>query len=80
MRYLTRITPANCWRICRHTSNIAGDIKNKTVTWIGDGNNMCHSYINAARLLDFNLRIACPKGYEPDTHILKSAPNKVEIY
>ncbi|MEE9344101.1 MAG: ornithine carbamoyltransferase [Methylococcales bacterium] len=57
-----------------------GDIKNKTVTWIGDGNNMCHSYINAARLLDFNLRIACPKGYEPDTHILKSAPNKVEIF
>ncbi len=56
-----------------------GDIKNKTVTWIGDGNNMCHSYINAARLLDFNLRIACPVGYDPDTTILAAAGNKVEI-
>jgi ornithine carbamoyltransferase len=56
-----------------------GDIKGKTVTWIGDGNNMCHSYINAARLLDFNLRIACPEGYDPDTTILEAAGNKVEI-
>jgi len=56
-----------------------GDIKGKTVTWIGDGNNMCHSYINAARLLDFNLRIACPEGYDPDTSILEAAGNKVEI-
>jgi ornithine carbamoyltransferase len=56
-----------------------GDIKGKTVTWIGDGNNMCHSYINAARLLDFNLRIACPEGYEPDRNILEAAGNKVEI-
>ncbi|HIE54059.1 MAG TPA: ornithine carbamoyltransferase, partial [Chromatiaceae bacterium] len=38
-----------------------GDIQGRTVAWIGDGNNMCHSYINAARLLDFKLRIACPK-------------------
>ena len=56
-----------------------GDIKGKTVTWIGDGNNMCHSYINAARLLDFNLRIACPAGYEPDTNILEAAGSNVEI-
>jgi ornithine carbamoyltransferase len=56
-----------------------GDIKGKTVTWIGDGNNMCHSYINAACLLDFNLRIACPAGYEPDKRILKAAANKAEI-
>ncbi|MEE9411675.1 MAG: ornithine carbamoyltransferase [Methylococcales bacterium] len=56
-----------------------GDIKGKTVTWIGDGNNMCHSYINAACLLDFNLRIACPKGYEPDPNILEATGNYVEI-
>jgi ornithine carbamoyltransferase len=42
-----------------------GSISGKTVTWVGDGNNMCNSYINAAEQFDFNLRIACPKGYEP---------------
>jgi len=42
-----------------------GDIKGATVAWIGDGNNMCHSYINAARQLDFKLNIACPKNYCP---------------
>ena len=42
-----------------------GDITGKTVAWIGDGNNMCHSYIHAAQQLKFNLRIASPKGYEP---------------
>lgn len=47
-----------------------GDITGKQVTWIGDGNNMCHSYINAARLLDFNLNIACPEGYEPEDKVL----------
>ena len=54
-----------------------GDIRGSTVTWIGDGNNMCHSYINAARLLDFNLRIASPKNYEPDHDIVSAAGNKV---
>ncbi len=43
-----------------------GDIKGKKVTWIGDGNNMCYSYINAARQFDFELTIATPKGYEPN--------------
>ncbi len=50
-----------------------GDIAGKTVAWIGDGNNMCNTYINAARQFDFHLRIACPKGYEPDKEILKSS-------
>ena len=44
---------------------LRGDIAGRTVAWIGDGNNMCNSYIDAARLLDFRLRIACPRGYEP---------------
>ena len=56
-----------------------GDIKGKTVTWVGDGNNMCHSYINAARLLDFTLNIACPKGYEPDQAIVKAAGDRINI-
>ena len=42
-----------------------GNIKNKKVAWIGDGNNMCNSYIEAADLMDFQLLIACPKGFEP---------------
>ncbi len=49
-----------------------GDIQGKTVAWIGDGNNMCHTYISAARQFDFHLRIACPPGYEPDSAIMES--------
>jgi len=47
-----------------------GSIKGKTVTWVGDGNNMCHSYINAAIQFGFKLHIACPEGYDPDKDIL----------
>jgi ornithine carbamoyltransferase len=47
-----------------------GDIAGKTVAWIGDGNNMCQTYIQAAKLLGFNLRIACPEGYEPEYALL----------
>jgi ornithine carbamoyltransferase len=50
-----------------------GDIRGRTVAWIGDGNNMCHSYINAARRFDFTLRIACPQGYLPEPDILEAA-------
>ena len=56
-----------------------GSIKGKTVTWVGDGNNMCHSYINAARQFDFNLRIACPAGYEPDEVIVDAAKDRVTL-
>jgi len=56
-----------------------GDIKGATVTWIGDGNNMCHSYINAARLLDFNLRIGCPEGYTPNQEIAAAAGDKIYL-
>ena len=56
-----------------------GDIKGKTITWIGDGNNMCHSYINAARQFDFQLRIACPSGYEPNTDIVQAAGDRVYL-
>ena len=56
-----------------------GDIRGKTVTWVGDGNNMCHSYINAARQLDFKLNIACPEGYDPDAKLLALAGTHAEI-
>lgn len=45
---------------------LRGDIAGRTVAWIGDGNNMCNSYIDAARLLGFRLRIASPAGYAPE--------------
>jgi len=57
-----------------------GSIQGKTVSWIGDGNNMCHSYINAAKQFDFKLKIACPEGYDPDEAILNSARDRVEIF
>jgi ornithine carbamoyltransferase len=41
--------------------------------WIGDGNNMANSWIEAAGLLGFSLKVACPKGYEPDEKILAKA-------
>lgn len=50
-----------------------GDISGKKVAWIGDGNNMCNSYINTAQLLGFELSIACPDGYEPDAHTMEKA-------
>ena len=54
-----------------------GEISGKTVAWIGDGNNMCHSYINAARQFDFTLQIACPAGYEPDKQILEAGGSHI---
>jgi ornithine carbamoyltransferase len=56
-----------------------GDIAGKTVAWIGDGNNMCHSYINAARQFGFTLNIACPEGYEPDQGLVEAAGEQVRI-
>lgn len=57
-----------------------GDIQGKTVTWIGDGNNMCHSYINASRLLDFKLNIGCPEGFDPLADIIEPASGRCEIF
>ena len=52
-----------------------GPIKGANVAFIGDGYNMCHSYINAAHQWDFNLKIACPAGYEPNADILARTDN-----
>ncbi len=59
---------------------LRGDIKGATVTWVGDGNNMCHSYINAAKRFDFTLNIACPDGYQPDIDIVNNAKEHVSIF
>lgn len=57
-----------------------GDIAGKTVAWIGDGNNMCHSYINAARQFDFKLHIASPADYGPVQDIVDAAADKVAFF
>ncbi len=56
-----------------------GSIQGKTVAWIGDGFNMCNSYINAARQYDFQLKIAAPKAQYPDPAIVESASSHVEL-
>lgn len=56
-----------------------GAIHGKKVVWIGDGNNMCHSYMNAARLFDFSLFVACPDGFDPDPEILAKNASFVTI-
>jgi len=56
-----------------------GSITGKTACWVGDGNNMCQSYINAARQFDFELRIACPPGFEPDAALLAANSDRVSV-
>jgi ornithine carbamoyltransferase len=57
-----------------------GSIKGKKVVWIGDGNNMCHSYINAAQQFGFELHIATPVGYEPKADIVSSVDATIALF
>ncbi|GAB5451076.1 MAG: ornithine carbamoyltransferase [Halioglobus sp.] len=56
-----------------------GSIAGRSVCWVGDGNNMCHSYINAARQFDFELRIACPQGFEPNAGLVEANRDRVQV-
>ncbi len=56
-----------------------GDITGKTVAWVGDGNNMCHSYIHAAHQLGFQLRVAAPYGFEPDPDLVEKYADSVTL-
>jgi ornithine carbamoyltransferase len=56
-----------------------GTIEGKKVAWIGDGNNMANSWINAAYRLGFELVLACPEGYEPDKAILDRAQSVANV-
>jgi len=56
-----------------------GDIAGKTVAWVGDGNNMCQSYINAATVFDFELKISSPAGFEPDNDLVAAHSNRVRL-
>ncbi len=49
-----------------------------SVAWIGDGNNMANSWLNAARRFDFRLRLACPEGYEPAEDLLEAAAGEAD--
>ena len=56
-----------------------GAIAGKTVAWVGDGNNVCQSYINAAAAFDFELRISCPAGFRPDAELLAANKDRVSL-
>ncbi|WP_077528863.1 ornithine carbamoyltransferase [Vreelandella utahensis] len=56
-----------------------GSIKGAKVVWVGDGNNMCNSYINAALQFDFELVVACPEGYEPNSALVAANQDRVRI-
>jgi ornithine carbamoyltransferase len=54
-------------------------IENLVVAWVGDGNNMANSWINAAYRFGFELRIACPEGYEPADHLVARAKGSAKV-
>ncbi len=56
-----------------------GDLSGLRVAWIGDGNNMANSWLNAACRFGFSLRIACPEGYGPDPRILARARSAADV-
>ncbi len=56
-----------------------GNIQGKTVTWIGDGNNMCQTYMQAASVFDFKLNIATPKGYEPESSFITQYQDYIKL-
>ena len=58
---------------------INGDISGRKVCWLGDGNNVCHSWMNAARQLDFELVVACPEGYDPDPSLLAACEQHARV-
>ena len=56
-----------------------GSIEGKTVTWIGDGNNMCASFIHVAHQFGFQLRVSAPYGFEPNPALIKQYAHCVEL-
>jgi ornithine carbamoyltransferase len=56
-----------------------GDVSKRVVAWIGDGNNMAHSWIEAAQVLGFELRLACPDGYDPDAALVARAQQHAKV-
>lgn len=59
--------------------NFGEDLSRLKVAWVGDGNNMANSWINAAYRLGFEIRLACPDGYQPDPGILERARQETSV-
>jgi ornithine carbamoyltransferase len=59
--------------------NFGGDLRSRSIAWVGDGNNMANSWLNAAYRFGFELRLACPDGYRPDRAILTRAQSAATI-
>jgi ornithine carbamoyltransferase len=57
-----------------------GGVEDRVVAWVGDGNNMANSWLNAAATMGFELRLACPKGYRPNEAILEAARAKTQVH
>ncbi len=57
-----------------------GSIQGKTVAWIGDGNNMCHTYMQAAKAFGFTLNIATPVNYEPNQTFVNNYQNNIALF
>lgn len=55
-----------------------GQLEDLRIVWVGDGNNVAHSWLNAAAVLPLNLVVACPEGYAPDEAILEAALRDAE--
>ena len=53
--------------------SLGDDLRPRRIAWVGDGNNMANSWLNAARRFGFELRVACPDKYRPDAEILERA-------
>jgi ornithine carbamoyltransferase len=56
-----------------------GGLDGRIVAWIGDGNNVANSWLHAASVLGFELRLACPEGYEPDRDIFERAQGHAAV-
>jgi ornithine carbamoyltransferase len=56
-----------------------GEIKGRTIAWVGDGNNVCHSWMQAATLFGFRLRVATPQGYGPQPELLAECAPAVTL-
>ena len=74
-RFLTLLPGTDLLTMQEHIGAWAG----KAVAWIGDGNNMANSWINAAGTLGFELRLACPEGYEPDRDVFERNKDRTSI-
>ena len=59
--------------------SLGADLSGISVAWIGDGNNMAHSWLNAAARFGFRLRLACPEGYGPDGDVLEAAREETVV-